>query len=505
MEQDFDVVIIGSGMGGLCCGAILSKEGYRVCILEKNRQFGGSLQIFSRDKVVFDTGVHYLGGMEEGQTLHQIFKYLGIINKLKLHKLDADGFDRISFKDDPSIYNHAQGHCNFVEKLCVYFPEERINIQAYMDKVLALCEKFPMYKLSVEDKNQDFLQFLEQDTFLTLQKVTSNRKLQNVLGGSNPLYAGVAKKTPFYVHALVTNSYIESAWKCVGGSSRIATLLCDSIKSYGGTVLNYSEVKKLNMGTDRIKSVELEDGRKIEGRTFISNIDLRRTLQMVDQKAFRPAFVNRINSLENTTSVFIIYLVLKQGLVSYFNHNIYHYESDDVWESIHYSKATWPESFSVFPQFSEKQPEFAEGLIVMAYMNYEEVQQWEGSRNIVPREINSRGQGYEEFKQERAELLIDRLEIRLPGIRSAIQSYTCSTPLTFRDYLGTLDGNLYGVAKDYQNSMRTYIPVRTKIPNLLLTGQNINLHGILGVSITAILTCSEIMGRDYLVEKVRQS
>ena len=57
-SEKYDVVIIGSGLGGLVCGAILTKEGQRVCIIEKNEQIGGNLQTFRRDGVTFDTGVH---------------------------------------------------------------------------------------------------------------------------------------------------------------------------------------------------------------------------------------------------------------------------------------------------------------------------------------------------------------------------------------------------------------------------------------------------------------
>ena len=64
-----NVVIIGSGMGGMACAIILAKAGHKVTVLEKNRQFGGNLQIFVRDKVVFDTGVHYVGGLSKGQNL----------------------------------------------------------------------------------------------------------------------------------------------------------------------------------------------------------------------------------------------------------------------------------------------------------------------------------------------------------------------------------------------------------------------------------------------------
>lgn len=97
MKEQYDVVIAGSGLGGLVSALILAKEGHSVCVLEKNNQYGGNLQTFVRDKTIFDTGVHYISGLSEGQNLYQYFKYLGIMDDLKLKKLDEDGFDIITF------------------------------------------------------------------------------------------------------------------------------------------------------------------------------------------------------------------------------------------------------------------------------------------------------------------------------------------------------------------------------------------------------------------------
>lgn len=88
IENNFDIVITGSGMGGLVCANILSLEGYKVCVLEKNKQIGGCLQSFVHDKVIFDAGVHYVGGLEKGQNLYQVFKYLGILDKLRMRIMD---------------------------------------------------------------------------------------------------------------------------------------------------------------------------------------------------------------------------------------------------------------------------------------------------------------------------------------------------------------------------------------------------------------------------------
>ena len=61
----YDIIIIGSGLGGLECGAILSKEGYHVCVLEKNELFGGCFQTYQRGGHRMDTGIHYIGSLKD--------------------------------------------------------------------------------------------------------------------------------------------------------------------------------------------------------------------------------------------------------------------------------------------------------------------------------------------------------------------------------------------------------------------------------------------------------
>ena len=74
-----DVVIIGSGLGGLVCGSLLAREGMRVLVLERQSQPGGCLQSYQRHGFAFDTGFHYVGGLAEGQRMHRIFSYLGLM------------------------------------------------------------------------------------------------------------------------------------------------------------------------------------------------------------------------------------------------------------------------------------------------------------------------------------------------------------------------------------------------------------------------------------------
>ena len=128
--KGYDVIIIGSGLGGLVCANLLSKKGLKVLILERQHQPGGCLQSYRQgNSMMYDTGLHYVGGLAEGQPLHDIFKELGLLS-LPWQRLDADGFDRIMIGDRE--YRFAEGFDHFVETLAQDFPEDRDSLRRYV-------------------------------------------------------------------------------------------------------------------------------------------------------------------------------------------------------------------------------------------------------------------------------------------------------------------------------------------------------------------------------------
>jgi all-trans-retinol 13,14-reductase len=104
----YDVIVIGGGLGGLLCGNILTREGLNVCLIERNHKLGGSLQTFGRKGVIFNTGLNYTESLADGQVLNRYFKYFGLLDTLKLRKLDVDGFEVIDFKDDQYRFAMAE-------------------------------------------------------------------------------------------------------------------------------------------------------------------------------------------------------------------------------------------------------------------------------------------------------------------------------------------------------------------------------------------------------------
>src|SRR5450755_3101136 len=169
--KKFDVLIIGTGMGGLVCGNILARQGYTVCMVEKNKQLGGCLQIYVRNKVIFDSGVHYIGALDKGQNLYQIFKWLGLMDKLKLEKMDP-AFDRILLDDEKKEYPIVQGYQAFEQEMIRNFPEEKSAVLQYTKTIREICDRFPLYRLHLEadvEKKQEIMklsakQFIESIT-----------------------------------------------------------------------------------------------------------------------------------------------------------------------------------------------------------------------------------------------------------------------------------------------------------------------------------------------------
>ncbi len=498
------VIIIGTGMGGLVCGDILSREGYQVCLLEKNKQIGGCLQTFARDKIVFDSGVHYIGGLEKGQNLYQIFKYLGLMDKLRLQKMDVDGFDKIIIDNDNKEYVFAQGYENFIAKLLVDFPDEELALRNYCNKIKEVCSKFPLYNLRSGGEYNEKATVLEIDTKAFIESITDNKKLQVVLAGNNSLYAGEPGRTPFYVHALILNHYIESSWKCVDGGSQIGKYMAKNIRNKGGEIIRNAQVKKIVQENDRIAYVELEDGSRKYADIFISNMHPVKTLEITVSDLIKNAYRNRLMSLENTVSSFTINIVLKKNSFKYFKYNYYCHKDGHVWTVADYTEENWPLGYAIFMSATAKTGEYAEALSILTYMKFEEVKDWAHTINTT-NVVNDRGESYDAFKKRKAEKLLDEVEKKFPGLRNCIQSYYTATPLTFRDYIGNDDGSLYGISKDYKDPLRTFISPRTKIPNLYFTGQNLNLHGILGAAMSGLVTCTAVMGNDSIVEKIRNA
>ena len=129
-------------------------------------------------------------------------------------------------------------------------------------------------------------------------------------------------------------------------------------------------------------------------------------------------------------------------------------------------------------------------------MPYSIYKQW------IDTKLGNRGADYNEFKERFSETVIDFVSQFFPNLRRTIEKKYTASPLTYRDYTATPQGCAYGLVKDCRNPLISLIPAKTRLSNLLLAGQNLNIHGCLGTTASSAVSCAEILGLEYLSKKI---
>ena len=431
--------------------------------------------------------MHFIGSASEGQTLDRLLNFLEVKPDITLSQLDPTGYDVVSLCGQH--FRFANGREAFIEQMGSYFPSQRDALVRYFDLVDKVASASSLHSLKhVETDAAVNMEYQMRTINEVIDEVITDPLLAKVLVGNLPLYAAEKDKTPFSTHAFIMDFYNQSAYRIVGGSDQVAASLVKTIGRYGGQVLTRSKATKIVCDDTHATHVEVNGEKLLEADIVISDTHPMRTLELLDTNLIRPAFRKRINAIPQTVGGFSVYLRFKDGEVPYMNSNFYGYIQDSPWGCEQYDEASWPKGYLYMHLCHEPQPKFAKTGVILSYMQMADVERWKGTH------VGHRGADYEAFKHEKAERLITALEQEFPGLRGKIADYYTSTPLTYLDYTGTEGGSMYGIAKDVSLGAACRVPHRTKVPNLLQTGQNINSHGILGVIVGTIVTCTEILG-----------
>lgn len=489
------VLIIGSGLGGLTCGYILQKNGFDVTVLEQGVQVGGCLQCFHRNGAKFETGMHFIGSAAPGQTMNRLFRYFGLDGSVRLSPLDADGYNTISIGGGD--FRFPNGRDALSERLVSCFPAEKDAIYRYMDIVSDIAGASTLESLVSPSRDIALnAEYESRSINDVLDSVFKDEQLKNILVGDLPLYSAVKDRTPFSLHAFIMDFYNQSAFRVVGGSDVIAHTLVSNIEGLGGRVLTRKKVVGIDCSDTLAIGVRTEDEEFYPADYVISTVHPRRTLEMLDTHLIRPAYRERIASLPQTSAVFAVYLKFKEKSVRYMNTNHFAYMGDFPWGCEDYTDDQWPKSYLYMHMCNGQDAVWAESGVVLAYMKFEDVERWKGYG------AGRRGEDYEEFKRVHAERLMAAVEREHPGFRDTVESYWTSTPLTYLDYTGTEDGSMYGIAKNVNAGPAGRVAYRTRIPNLLLAGQNVNSHGIQGVIVGTLVTCAELVPADRIYSQI---
>lgn len=451
-----EIIIIGSGLGALECAVYLSKAGFHVRVLEQQRQPGGCMQSYRRNGMDYDTGLHYVGGLGEGQVLHKTFSELGLLD-LPWQHLDPNGFDLVTIGNE--TFPFVEGYDNFYRTMADRFPSQKAGLRKYID-------------ILRESDTDTSMQYADVNAWQWLNETFSDPLLIGVLSGTCLKMELNRDTLPLFTFAHGNASFIQSSWRLNAPGNVLVNHLVHKIEEYGGEVLCNRKVIELIENNGILTTAVCADGERYDADIFISDVHPSITIGLIkESRIVKGIYRRRMSAFDNTSGIFTCSLRLNTTRFGA-NHNKYLYgTAADVWDRN-----------GILISFAQP-----DQIDILTPMPWEEVCEWQDTT------IGRRGDDYIAFKAEKAQQLIAKAETLLPGLRDSVKEIHCSTPLTWRDYNSSPEGSAYGIRKDASNHLMTILTPRTPLPNLFLTGQNLMLHGIHGTSMTAYFTCKEII------------
>lgn len=518
-NEKYDVIVIGSGIGGLSVAALLSKEGKKVLLLERHYAIGGYTHSFKRKDYEWDVGLHYVGQVHiDGTLLNKAFRYISN-GALKWDSLD-DTYDRVVFGN--KIYEFVRGRENLKTKLKEYFPAEqdkqaidkyfellkkieKIGVGYYVEKIIP-----PFFaKIIGHLLRRKVLKYSDRTTLSVLRSLTNNTELIGVLTAQYGDYGLPPSKSSFYMHALLANHYMDGAGYPTGGSAGIARTVVPVIEESGGTVLYNAEVNEIIVENNKAIGVKMTDGKVIRADLVISDTGIFNTflhlLPANVQTAHR--LEEKLGELKPAAAHMGLYIGINRSSESLnlpkCNYWIFPPEYDHEKNQGNYKDLTdkIPVAFISFPSakdsaWREKHPNKStvEVIIIVPYKWFSK---WEKS------DWKKRDADYEQMKQQVAEQMFELLYSVEPQLKGQIDYYEVSTPLSTRKFMNYSNGEIYGLAHTPERFRQEFLKPYTPVKNLFLTGQDVMIASIAGGLMGGILCASAILKKDVLHQITR--
>ncbi len=479
------VCILGGGLGGLMTGALLAKEGFRVTVLEKNRTYGGGLQNFSRRGHLFDPGMHVFGGMQPGGNLRAILEYLGVADKLKLEPC----YDTLVYNGDTITLPF--GRDAWVDAIGKGKYKQELN--AYLDALYRLADTEDLFCMR---PSADFQREAENITAKELiERYVSDPILRLRLAYVSHLYDGTSD-SPALLHALTNVLHIDGCYTITPSAYSLAEALADIITAGGGEIHTGCEVTAIDADGKKATAIVCGNGR-FHADHYISAISIGALLRIAPPQAFSTAYRNRIAAAQQCCSAFSIYGILKPHTLPFENKG-YHVLSRGAspWDMSNTTQELWPNNLFLMTSRDTDNPRYAATFTLVAPMEYSFVQQWGNTT------VGHRPDEYRQWKQQMTAQVLRLAEEAVGPIET--EYIETASPLTLRDYNGTTRGTCYGLHASTINPTATTLSTRTRLENMFLTGQDVNFHGMVGTSLTAILTAETIVGRNVIVNHINR-
>lgn len=505
-KSDWDVIVIGSGMGGMAAAAALSKVGRKVLLLEQHQTLGGQTHSFSRNGFTWDVGVHYLSGVAPGDRARELIDWLS----------DTP----IDFVSLGAVYDTL--HIGSAEPLSLSrpyeaqerdlkdrFPDETEAIEAWTHALRegreAMYKVFPTRAMPeiagdvLDWWNRNALKkWCARTTSDVIDEITENPELAAAMAAQWGDHGGRPGKASFAMHALISASYLQSgSWYPVGGSAAFAEHIIPTITKNGGEAHASVRVDGCLFDGDRVVGVRTDDGAEIWADAVISNIGARETIEtLLPQDCGHQDWMAEIRGLPSSIAHYTLFLGFEGDIeaagATKANHWIYPTgDVDVVWTDV--PNGAPPHMTAAFG--SLKNPAYEPGPQqkhtgqLLAWSDWSTVDQW------ADRTMGERGDKYADFKRRVEDVMMAQFERYFPDLARLVVYRELATPLSTKAFTGHRKGAFYGLDVTPERVMCDALRAKAPVPGLFLSGQDVASPGIPGALMGGLLSAASVDAR----------
>ena len=507
-DKEYDVIVIGSGIGGLANAAFLSLLGQKVAVLEQHYTAGGFTHAYDRNGYEWDVGVHYIGEVHQPSTLRRVFDVISE-RRLKWAAMEPE-YDRIILGKEE--YGFVAGRENFATELKKRFPDEQQTIDDYIQLIRDVSRKTPKFFAgqAMPRWMARMYQWVRpllvpkeffQTTREVLEGMTSNQELISVLTGQWGDYGQAPKDAAFVMHALIAKHYLAGGAYPVGGSSEIARTIIPTIQKGGGEVFTYADVKRVLIKNNQAYGVELQDGTELLSKKVVSNAGFYNTVtKLLPENTQKSLGVDKwCHQVQLSSSHFCIYAGFNgtKEELGINTTNLWIYPDGRHEENLERYLENMDEEFPIvyisFP--SAKDPDWnnrypgKSTVEIVTMAKHEWFAKWKNDQ------WQKRGEEYEAIKENVSQRLLEKLFERMPQLRDALDYYELSTPLSTDWFQHSTYGEIYGLDHFVDRFKKPFLHPITPVKGLYMTGADVMTAGVGGALMAGLMTSCAMQGR----------